>query len=535
MTTQEFGTGTQRDLAVSQFTNTGIFWIAVSLVGMIAFYWTGLVSLLDAWARPEYSHGYLIPVIAGYLFVSRAYEVDANGPGQVSGRGPGIALIAAGLTVGLLGNLVQIPDISTYGFIMNVAGLVLLTMGWRRGLLFWAPVFYLIFMLPLPNFIYWPLSIKLQMISSQIGVGIISFFGVPVFLDGNVIDLGIYKLQVAEACNGLRYLFPLMSFGFLFSVLYKGPIWHKVLLVVSTIPITVLMNCFRIGVIGLLVNSYGIEQAEGFLHFFEGWIIFVACIAVLYLEAVLLQRLLKNRQSVHTMLEIDFPALTEKALGMRTLAGSKPLVFASLAIVAAGIAWHLTPARAAVAPQRTPLALFPMEFAGWTGKQEQLDATIERVLAADDYMIADFSNSAATAPVNMFVAYYRSQTEGSGIHSPEVCIPAGGWEVSKWTSADTGLQLSSGNSLTVNRAIIQKGLQRQLVYYWFEQRGRRLTSDYAAKAYTVLDSMSRGRTDGALVRVVTSIGEKEQISAADERLKGFLGVAMKKLPDYVPE
>lgn len=535
MTSQEFGAPPQHNLAVPRFINTGIFWIAVSLAGMVAFYWTGLASLFDAWSRPEYSHGYLIPLIAGYLFVSRAYEVDADAPAVPSSRVPGIALIATGLAVGLLGNLVQIPDISTYGFIINIAGLVLLTMGWRRGLLFWAPVFYLIFMLPLPNFIYWPLSIKLQMISSQIGVGLISLFGVPVFLDGNVIDLGVYKLQVAEACNGLRYLFPLMSFGFLFAVLYKGPFWHKALLFVSTLPITVLMNCFRIGVIGLLVNSYGIEQAEGFLHLFEGWIIFVACIGVLYLEAVLLQRFLKNRQPVHTMLEIDFPALSEKAMSLRSLAGSKSLVMAALAIAVGGIAWHLTPARAAVEPQRTPLALFPMEFSGWNGKQEQLDVTIERVLAADDYMIADFANTSATSPVNMFVAYYRSQTEGSGIHSPEVCIPAGGWEVSKWTSADTGLQMSSGEALTVNRAIIQKGLQRQLVYYWFEQRGRRLTSDYAAKAYTILDSMSRGRTDGALVRVVTSISQKEPIAAADERLKGFLGVALKELPEYVPE
>ena len=86
----------------------------------------------------------------------------------------------------------------------------------------------------------------------------------------------------------------------------KGPVWHKILLVVSAVPITVIMNCFRIGVIGLLVDRYGIEQAEGFLHFFEGWVIFIACLLVLYLEAVLLQLLTKTRQPVHAMLDIDF-------------------------------------------------------------------------------------------------------------------------------------------------------------------------------------------------------------------------------------
>ncbi len=108
----------------------------------------------------------------------------------------------------------------------------------------------------------------------------------PVFLEGNIIDLGVYKLQVAEACSGLRYLFPILSFSYLFAILYRGPVWHKAVLLLSAAPLTVFMNSFRIGVIGVLVNQYGIEQAEGFLHFFEGWVIFIACISVLFLMAI---------------------------------------------------------------------------------------------------------------------------------------------------------------------------------------------------------------------------------------------------------
>ena len=143
---------------------------------------------------------------------------------------------------------------------------------------FWPAVLYLFFMLPLPQVLYLPLSLKLQTISSELGVALISLFGVPVFLEGNVIDLGSYQLQVAEACSGLRYLFPLMSFGFLFAVLYRGPTWHKLVLFFSTIPITILMNSVRIAIVGMLVSFFGTEQAEGFLHFFEGWVIFIVCI-----------------------------------------------------------------------------------------------------------------------------------------------------------------------------------------------------------------------------------------------------------------
>ena len=76
--------------------------------------------------------------------------------------------------------------------------------------------------------------------------------GVPVFLDGNIIDLGVYKLQVAEACSGLRYLFPIMSFSYVFAVLYRGSVWHKIVLLLAAVPIAVVMNSIRIGVIGLL-------------------------------------------------------------------------------------------------------------------------------------------------------------------------------------------------------------------------------------------------------------------------------------------
>jgi EpsI family protein len=133
----------------------------------------------------------------------------------------------------------------------------------------------------------------------------------------------------------------------------------------------------------------------------------------------------------------------------------------------------------------------------------------------------------------LLVSYYASQTNGSGMHSPEVCIPAGGWEVSRWGQYNVTLANSTFGQLKVNRAIIQKGQSKQLVYYWFEQRGRHVTSDYWAKAYTVWDSISRGRSDGALVRVVTPI-ESEAVDVADKRLNQFLNFAVEELPRFVP-
>jgi exosortase D (VPLPA-CTERM-specific) len=511
--------------------SAGLPWLLVAALGMAAFYWTGLASLVNAWARPEYSHGYLIPLVAAFLFVRQSRSLAPGGAGEESIAG--LLVVAAGLTVGLFGNLVQIPDVITYGFLVCLAGFVLILAGTRDGIRFWAPWLYLAFMLPLPQFVYLSLSVRLQLISSEIGVAIVSLFGIPVLLEGNVIDLGHYKLQVAEACNGLRYLFPLMSFGFLFAVLYRGPLWHRAIIFLSAIPITILMNSVRIGVIGYLVDRFGTEQAEGFLHFFEGWVIFAVCVAILSLLAFLLSRFARAHPLDGPMLDIETRGIGEQLARLRSVKASRSLTVASMLVVLAALAWHFAPAQTKVKPPRAPLSQMSMETGDWQGKPTILDPSIERVLGADDYFMGDFTSRAAALPVNFFIAYYESLTSGSGLHSPEVCLPTGGWEVSRWQRHALSLPGGQG-SFAVNRAVIQKGLDRALVYYWFEQRGRQLAGDYAVKAYTIWDSLARGRSDGALVRVITPIGRSEREAAADARLVRFLTSAVQLLPRYVP-
>src|SRR5581483_7395009 len=140
---------------------------------------------------------------------------------------------------------------------------------------------FLIFAIPLPYFINAGVSLELQLVSSRLGVAFIRLFDVPVYLEGNLIDLGTYKLQVVEACSGLRYLFPLFSLSFLAAYLFQAPIWQRVLVLLSSIPITVAMNGFRIGIVGLTMDRWGPRMADGALHFFEGWIIFIASALVL--------------------------------------------------------------------------------------------------------------------------------------------------------------------------------------------------------------------------------------------------------------
>ena len=532
MRDSEIGTDL-RALAVSIRSLLGPGWLLLAIAGMAAFYWTGLVSLPEAWRRPEFSHGYFVPFIALFLLLRKARALDYGADRQWAGIG--VVLLA--LAVGLIGNLASIADVVTYGLLMCIAGVVLLVFGFHAGLKLWAPVAYLVFMLPLPSFVYWPLSTKLQHVSSRIGTSIISAMGIPVYLDGNVVDLGTYKLQVAEACSGLNYLFPLLSFGFLVAVIYKGPAWHKVVLFLSAVPITIAMNCVRIAMVGLLVDSFGAGQAEGFLHLFEGWVIFVACLVLLLIEALLLQQLSSNPKPLSALIDLGSDGLSASARRIAALVPSKGLVASASLIALAGLVWYVAQSDAITTPPqiaRQSFATFPQEFGEWTAKEEVLEPAISQVLGADDYLLADYRPRDGSAAVNVFIAYYSSQVSGNGIHSPEVCIPAGGWEVSQWERASAGFRLPSGQPLWVNRAEIQKGLNRQVVYYWFEQRGRPMTNSYAAKFSTLWDSVVKGRTDGALVRLVTPIGSGETERDTDARLARFLDVFYPMLPTFVP-
>ncbi len=514
----------------------GFACFAGALLASVALFWIGFEALGVAWATPEYSHGPLIPILSLYLFLRQLRAADPV-TAPVTDRWPGFLVVLAALVVAMIGNLARIPDIVTYAMILWTFGVLLIAFGWRHGRQFWPPIVHLVFMLPLPAFVYWQLSIQLQFLSSEIGVWFIQLMGISVYLDGNIIDLGIYKLHVAEACSGLRYLFPVMSFSYIFAVLYQGPTWHKAVLLLSAAPITILMNSFRIGVIGVMVDSFGIEHAEGFLHVFEGWVIFIACIVLLFTLAWLLKTLARDKRSLADALDLDTTGLGAVAARILKIRPSAALAAAALTTAALAAAWHLTPERAAADIQRTPLLLFPEQLGDWrAGPAKRLEPEIEQILAADDYLSIAFDKSDGGPPVDMFVAWYRKQTEGSGIHSPEVCIPAGGWEIAKIKQIEMVVETTDGQSVPVrlNRAVIQKGLSEQLVYFWYDQRGRKMASDYLAKAVTVLDAVTVGRTDGALLRLITPITRGEAEEDADRRLRDFMAKSLSEMPAYVP-
>ena len=135
--------------------------------------------------------------------------------------------------------------------------------------------------------------------------------------------------------------------------------------------------------------------------------------------------------------------------------------------------------------------------------------------------------------INLYVAYYQSQRKGASIHSPKSCIPGGGWRIQEHLIKD--LVLDSGKVMSVNRLFIQNGSVRRLVYYWFDQRGRNMTNEYVIKWYLFWDSLTRSRTDGALVRVSTLVNPDDDLSEADDLLMQFINDSTDTVNKYIPD
>ena len=345
--------------------NTGLLWLAFAVVAGAFVFRDGIDALLEAWALPEYSHGPLIPVLSGLLFLRQLKEYPAD-PGPKTGRWTGIPFILLALLMAAAGRPGEIPEMPAYATTFWIWGLLLISFGWKTGRHFWPPVLHLVYMLPLPGILQIKLTTNLQMISSELGAYFLQLLNVPVFLEGNIIDLGVIQLHVAEACSGLRYLFPILSFSYIFAVLYRGPVWHKAVLLISAAPITILMNSVRIAVAGVIAQ-HNPAWLDGFTHFFEGWVIFVICILLLFLLAWLMIRLRPraHRLPLAETLDLETDGLWTQAKRITLVQPSAALMTAGALTAATALGLAALPERGLVQVDRDPFTLFPRELGAW--------------------------------------------------------------------------------------------------------------------------------------------------------------------------
>jgi len=510
-----------------------LFWVALLLVGVVLIipFYSGLSHMVGKWlGTEEYSHATFLPFVAAFFLWCNKNQLDRQ---ELPGSWLGPLVVLVGFSLQIVGELATLYSIIQYAYLLVIVGLVLSISGIRQFPYFMPALTILFFTIPLPNFIYNNLSAKLQLISSDLGVLFIRLFGIPVYLQGNIIDLGVMKLQVVEACSGLNYLFPLMSIGFIAAYIFKAPWWQRLIVFLSVLPITVVMNSFRIGVIGVSVNRFGSALAEGFLHFFEGWVVFMLCLATLFFEIWVFNRIFDGKVSFADAFTVSLPSPSK---GLSTSLRTIPKAFILCVIMAVIFSFGsiMLPEREDIIPQRLHFSTYPMFLGNWVGQRKTMDSVYIDALKFDDYILADYSDGQGNN-VNFYTAYYASQRKGQSAHSPRSCLPGGGWQISDFRTLDLAINDVNGKPLRANRVLITKGEYSQLVYYWFQQQGRHVTNEYAVKWQLFVNALISNRTDGALIRFTTLVEKGDDLPAKDEMLLSFIGQHHLTLQPYVPD
>lgn len=207
--------------------------------------------------------------------------------------------------------------------------------------------------------------------------------------------------------------------------------------------------------------------------------------------------------------------------------------FTLAVMLLASAGWFLHSRNSEVIPMHEPLETFPRQLGDWVGTNLEIPKDISEVLGAGDFLFRNYSNiSLSNSPVNLFIAYFPSQSIGNTIHSPKNCLPGAGW--SPLASSKITISPPGEPPLEVNRYVVAKGTQRALVLYWYWAHGRAIATEYWAKYYLVEDSIRLNRSDGSLIRVVRELKEHENATVAQQQMVSLIGHVIPRLEPYIP-
>ncbi|MBK9708922.1 MAG: exosortase [Acidobacteria bacterium] len=262
-------------------------------LGLVALAWAVLYfdvirRLVDDWLVDEnYSHGLILPFVSVYAVWRSRHDLSKipAEPKVVSG----LLLLAIALLMlfaGIVGAELYVTRIS---MLLSLASLVIYFFGylWLRLLLF--PIGLMILAIPVPNIVFNQVAFPMQLMASDYAALVIRSFGIPALREGNIIELASMKLQVVEACSGIRSLMALTSVCVVYVYFVEQSWWRRIVLIAAVFPIAVFTNALRVALTGLIANYRGPAYAEGFMHSFSGWLVFTLAVVML----IILHRILK--------------------------------------------------------------------------------------------------------------------------------------------------------------------------------------------------------------------------------------------------
>jgi exosortase len=265
----------------------------VYLIAIILFliYLPTLYDLVIDWSTDaNYSHGFLIPLISGYLLWRKRKELSNL---SFSSNRWGLAIIILGMIFFILGNGASEYFTVRLSLVITIFGLIMYLYGSPLIRHSWFEILFLVFMIPIPYVIYFSATFPMQLLASKITSGILHLIGMSAVRQGNIIHLPNHSLEVAEACSGMRSLVSLLALGAIYAHLTQKRLSSKMILFLSTIPIAVIANIFRVFITALIVYISDIDVTNEPIHSLMGASVFVVAFISLFIFGAILRRLMK--------------------------------------------------------------------------------------------------------------------------------------------------------------------------------------------------------------------------------------------------
>ena len=480
-----------------------------------------LTGLWKTWiSGGDASFGLVIPFLAAYLILEKRPLLARSAVRPKPAALPAFILCILFSLYGILGSSPTAVRLML-PLILLIGTLFCFGTAYFRHLAL--PFSLTVFMLPLPTTLEVYLGLPLRRLSTELGVILLRVLNVSVFVEGNVIDLGVTRLQVVEACSGLRYLMPMLALAVLCAYFFLQGRFRRVMLVLATFPISVAANGLRIAATGFLAQNYGPRIADGFFHAFSGWLFFV--FALLLLLAVSLGlRMLPRRRSDPPLRAVAGGS------GLRSSPNWVAVLVSAGLLLMVGFLGHWTSNLPPIG-LKNGFAAFPLQIDEWTGRTETLAPNIVALSGAEEALNAAFLSPEGRS-ISLYIGYRGTAflENENFFHSPDICLPSLGWE----TLAAEHRRIDSipgFGTIVVKQMWIEKMGQKQLVYYWFQTRDHVAADVDRNRLHLFLHALSRENTYDLFIRPMTPLFPGETPQDAEIRLDRFvrnLSAALRK-------
>jgi exosortase len=266
--------------------------VAVGLVlaAFVLVYWSVIRGLIDAWSTDDnYSHGFFIVPLALYFAWERRTAIATA---RVEPSMTGVLVVAGSLFLLIAGLLGAELFLSRVSIVLTIAGAILFLFGWPMLRVLAFPIAFMLLMIPLPALIFNKIAFPLQLLASNVGEYTVRSLDIPILREGNVLILANAKLEVAEACSGIRSLVSLFTLGIVFGYFVDQRAWVRSFIALSAIPVAILANGLRVASAGVAAHNFGTAGVEGLFHEFSGWVVFVIAFLMMFALQRLVQRML---------------------------------------------------------------------------------------------------------------------------------------------------------------------------------------------------------------------------------------------------